>query len=146
MMFPCAARIWTFLMCRLRVVPVWSERTATLCRGQAFSSFGNKAFTASTTAMRFVPGCFEHENDGKGRFAQPASSEFSGGQRPTLRVKVNRERSPPTVSRSMTSRTDLTNQYTDLPQENFDRARQGSTINHSDQLETPENYKSLIVA
>ena len=35
-------------------------------RGQAFSSFGNKAFTASTTAMTFVPGCFEHENDGKG--------------------------------------------------------------------------------
>ena len=66
MMFPCAARIWTVLMCRLRVVPVWSERTATLCRGQAFSSFGNKAFTASTTAMTFVPGCFEHENDGKG--------------------------------------------------------------------------------
>src|ERR1700722_14830360 len=32
-------------------------------RGQAFSSFGNKAFTASTTAMTFVPGCFEHEND-----------------------------------------------------------------------------------
>ena len=25
-------------------------------RGQAFSSFGNKAFTASTTAMTFVPG------------------------------------------------------------------------------------------
>ena len=46
----------------------------------------------------------------------------------------------------MTSRTDLTNQYTDLPQENFDRARQGSTINHNDQFETPENYKSLIVA
>ena len=47
-------------------------------RGQAFSSFGNKAFTASTTAMTFVPGCFEHEDDGKGRFAQLASSEFSG--------------------------------------------------------------------
>ena len=29
MMFPCVARIWTVLMCRLRVVPVWSERTAT---------------------------------------------------------------------------------------------------------------------
>ena len=93
--------------------------------GRPFQVSATKPSLASTTAMTFVPGCFEHENDGKGRFAQPASSEFSGGQRPTLRVKVNRERSPPTVSRSMTSRTDLTNQYTDLPQENFEPREAG---------------------
>ena len=71
---------------------------------------------------------------------------IAGGQRPTLRVKMSPRALAAYGLAIDDIRADLTNQNTDLPQGNFDRARQGSTINNNDQRETPENCKSLIVA
>ena len=71
---------------------------------------------------------------------------IAGGQRPTLRVKMSPRALAAYGLAIDDIRADLTNQNTDLPQGNFDRARQGSTINNNDQLETPENCKSLTVA
>ena len=71
---------------------------------------------------------------------------IAGGQRPALRVQVNPRALAAYGLAIDDIRTDLTNQNTDLPKGNFDGARQNSTINNNDQLETPDDYKNLIVA
>src|SRR3984885_10084597 len=71
---------------------------------------------------------------------------IAGGQRPALRVQVNPRALAAYGLAIDDIRTDITNQNTDLPKGNFDGARQNSTINNNDQLETPEDYKRLIIA
>src|SRR6202522_3359707 len=71
---------------------------------------------------------------------------IAGGQRPALRVKINPRALAAYGLAIDDIRTDITNQNTDLPKGNFDGARQNSTINNNDQLETPEDYKRLIIA
>src|SRR5271155_5093293 len=71
---------------------------------------------------------------------------IAGGQRPALRIQVNPRALAAYGLAIDDIRTDITNQNTDLPKGNFDGARQNSTINNNDQLETPEDYRRLIVA
>src|ERR1700733_8984283 len=71
---------------------------------------------------------------------------IAGGQRPALRIQVNPRALAAYGLAIDDIRTDIANQNTDLPKGNFDGARQNSTINNNDQLETPEDYRDLIVA
>src|SRR3984885_1232208 len=71
---------------------------------------------------------------------------IAGGQRPALRIQVNPRALAAYGLAIDDIRTDIANQNTDLPKGNFDGARQNSTINNNDQLETPEDYRGLIVA
>src|ERR1700734_3807351 len=71
---------------------------------------------------------------------------IAGGQRPALRVQLNPRALAAYGLAIDDIRTDITNQNTDPPKGNFDGARQNSTINNNDQLETPEDYRGLIVA
>jgi multidrug efflux pump len=71
---------------------------------------------------------------------------IAGGQRPALRIQVNPRALAAYGLAIDDIRTDVANQNTDLPKGNFDGARQNSTINNNDQLETPEDYRGLIVA
>ena len=66
---------------------------------------------------------------------------IAGGQRPALRVQVNPRALAAYGLAIDDIRTDLTNQNTDLPKGNFDGARQNSTINNNDQLQTPDDYR-----
>ncbi len=71
---------------------------------------------------------------------------IAGGQRPALRIQVNPRALAAYGLAIDDIRTDITNQNTDLPKGNFDGAAQNSTINNNDQLETPADYKRLVVA
>jgi multidrug efflux pump len=71
---------------------------------------------------------------------------IAGGQRPALRVQVNPRALAAYGLAIDDIRTDITNQNTDLPKGNFDGERQNSTINNTDQLETPDDYKNLFIA
>jgi multidrug efflux pump len=71
---------------------------------------------------------------------------IAGGNRPALRIELN--------SRALASlgiaiddiRTDITNQNLDQPKGSFDGPMRASTINGNDQLQTPQDYRKLIVA
>jgi multidrug efflux pump len=71
---------------------------------------------------------------------------IAGGQRPALRVEVNPRALAAHGLAIDDIRTDITNQNTNLPKGSFDGASQNTTINDNDQLQTPEDYKNMIVA
>jgi multidrug efflux pump len=67
---------------------------------------------------------------------------IAGGDRPAVRIQVNPWALAAYGLAIDDIRTDITNQNTDL----LDGATQNSTINNNDQLQTPEDYRRLIVA
>jgi multidrug efflux pump len=71
---------------------------------------------------------------------------IAGGQRPALRITVNPRALAAYGLAIDDIRTDLTNENTDLPKGNFDGPAQDTTINDNDQLQTPEDYKKIVVA
>src|SRR5271166_337860 len=70
---------------------------------------------------------------------------IAGGQRPALRVQINPRALAAYGLAIDDIRTDITNQNTDLPKGNFDGAAQNSTINNNDQLQTPADYRRLVI-
>src|SRR5208282_3652376 len=71
---------------------------------------------------------------------------IAGGQRPALRVQINPRALAAYGLAIDDIRTDITNQNTDLPKGNFDGPAIDTTINDNDQMQTPEEYRRMVVA
>jgi multidrug efflux pump len=70
---------------------------------------------------------------------------LAGGQQPALRVEVDPRAAAAYGIPIDDIRTDITNANVDQPKGNFDGPYQDTTINDNDQLETPEDFRDLVI-
>ncbi len=71
---------------------------------------------------------------------------IAGGQRPAVRIRANIQALSALGLNIDDLRTTISNANSNAPKGNFDGAAQSYTINANDQLQTPDDYKGIIVA
>ncbi len=71
---------------------------------------------------------------------------ITGGMRPAVRIQVNPRALAAYGIPIDDIRTDIANQNTDTPKGNFDGPAQNTTINNNDQLQSADEYRSLVLA
>ena len=69
----------------------------------------------------------------------------AGGQIPAVRVQLNPRALAAYGIAIDDIRTDITNDNTDTPKGNFDGPAQDTTINDNDQLQSPQEFKDLVI-
>ncbi|MGZ5933554.1 MAG: efflux RND transporter permease subunit, partial [Rhizomicrobium sp.] len=71
---------------------------------------------------------------------------IAGGQRPAVRVRANLQALAAYGLNIDDLRTTISNANSNAPKGSFDGAAQSYTINANDQLQSPEDYKNIVVA
>jgi multidrug efflux pump len=70
---------------------------------------------------------------------------IAGGQTPAVRIQVNPRALAAYGIAIDDIRTDITNENTDTPKGNFDGPTQDTTINNNDQLQSPQEFRDIIL-